>query len=132
MTGSRGVLLLAAFALLPGRAAATVEMQGQAKKLGFELHNCLYCHASPHSVEVMKKKARDLEMADGNCLACHGARIPAALNQRGRWLVQEKGRRHAKECDMAWLKDYKEAPASKPAHAKPAAKPGLIQVAPNP
>ena len=75
-------------------------------------------------------------MARGNCLACHGANIPAALNHRGEWLVAEKGRRAAKECDMAWLKDYKEPVATKAPPArpgtKPAPKPDTIQLAPKP
>jgi len=131
------VLLLGAALLLPGApASATVEMQNQAKKLGFAITNCLDCHASPHSAEVMKKKAKDLKMANGNCLACHGANIPAALNHRGDWLLSEKRRRKANECDMAWLKDYKEpvapkAPAAKPA-SKPSPKPETIQLAPKP
>jgi Zn-finger protein len=131
------VLLLGSALFLPTvSAGATVEMQNQAKKLGFHVTNCLDCHASPHSVEVMKKKAKDLKMADGNCLVCHGANIPAALNHRGDWLVSEKGRRNAKECDMAWLKDYKEpvaakAPAAK-AGTKPAPKPESVQLAPKP
>jgi hypothetical protein len=107
MTASRGLVLLVAFALAPSSADATVEMQNQAKKLGFEVHNCLYCHASPHAVERMKEKAKAAGMAEGNCLACHGANVPAALNHRGEFLVAEKGRRTAKEWDMAWLKDYK-------------------------
>jgi mono/diheme cytochrome c family protein len=120
-----GVAGLVAFLLLPAVPVdATVEMQVRAKKLGFAVKNCLDCHATPHSIDVMKAKAKDLKMADGNCLACHGAAIPASLNHRGEWLVAEKARRGAKECDMAWLKDYKEpAPTPKPATAKPAAKP---------
>ena len=122
-------------ALVPGPAAATVDMQNQAKKLGFEVHNCLHCHASPHAVEKMKEKAKVAGMSEGNCLVCHGANIPIALNQRGEWLVAEKARRGAKECDMAWLRDYKEpAPGAKPAAAKASAaqpaKPETIQVAP--
>jgi mono/diheme cytochrome c family protein len=119
------MVALGSLLLLPAvPAGATVEMQNQAKKLGFAVKNCLDCHASPHAAEAMKKKAKDLKMADGNCLACHGANIPAKLNLMGEWLVSEKGRRGAKECDMAWLKDYKEpAPAKTPAGktmAKPA------------
>ena len=113
MIASRRVVLLVAATLAPWPAAATVEMQTQAKKLGVEVHNCLYCHASPHSIEKMKAKARATGMSDGNCLACHGANIPAALNHRGDWLVAEKGRRNARDCDMAWLKDYKEPMAPK-------------------
>jgi hypothetical protein len=112
-----GTFALSVLGLAAG-AGATVEMQVQAKKLGFSVPNCLHCHASPHSVDVMKKKAKALQMSDGNCLACHGANAPAALNDRGRWLVAEKGRRGAKECDMAWLREYKE-PAPKQTASRP-------------
>lgn len=123
------LLLVSAGAL---RAGATVEMQDQAKKLGFAVRNCLYCHASPHAIEAMKKKAKDLAMAEGNCLACHGADVPAALNDRGHWLVKEKGRRGAKEWDMAWLKEFGEPAPPKPGKAKTAPRPETIQVAPKP
>ncbi|HXK08189.1 MAG TPA: hypothetical protein VMT70_00960 [Vicinamibacteria bacterium] len=122
----------ALLSLSGGPAGATVDMQNQAKKLGFAITNCLDCHASPHAVDVMKKKAQDLKMAQGNCLACHGANIPAALNHRGNWLVNEKDRRGAKEFDMAWLKDYKEPPPPKAPAAKPKPKPEPVTVAPNP
>ncbi len=124
------VVLGSLLALQAVPAGATVEMQKQAKKLGYAITNCLDCHASPHSAEVMKKKAKDMNVSGGNCLACHGASIPAALNHRGDWLVAEKGRRNAKECDMAWLKDYKEPVAPKAPPAK--AKPETIQLAPKP
>jgi hypothetical protein len=134
MTVSRRAVLLVAVWLVPCLAGATVEMQNDAKKLGFAVHNCLYCHASPHAIETMQAKAKAAGMSEGNCLACHGANIPAALNQRGEFLVTEKGRRNAKGWDMAWLKDYKEpTAATKPATAKPAAtKPETIQLAPKP
>jgi hypothetical protein len=125
------LVLGAVHLLLVVPADATVEMQNQAKKLGFKITNCLDCHASPHAVEVMKKKARDTKMADGNCLACHGASIPATLNDRGTWLVAEKHRRNAKGWDMAWLKDYKESDAPKTPAAQPGAKPETIQVQPH-
>jgi mono/diheme cytochrome c family protein len=138
VTASRGLVLLVTVALVPRPAEATVEMQNQAKKLGFEVHNCVHCHATPHAVEKMKEKAKVTGMAEGNCLACHGANIPITLNHRGEWLVAEKARRAAKECDMAWLKDYKEsAPTPMPAAPKASteksrAKPETIQVAPKP
>jgi hypothetical protein len=130
-------LALGSLLVLPAvPAGATVEMQNQAKKLGFAITNCLDCHASPHAIDVMKKKAKDTKMAEGNCMACHGASIPAVLNHKGDWLLSEKGRRNAKECDMAWLKDYKEpvAPKAPPARpgAKPTPKPETIQLAPKP
>ncbi len=117
----RATLAAAAMALTAAPALATVEMQVQAKKLGFPVGNCLYCHAHSHSVEVMKDKAKNLHLSDGNCLGCHGANIPSKLNDRGRWLAAEKTRRGAKACDMAWLRDYKEPtpPPTATAHAKP-------------
>lgn len=117
--GLRGALALAAVVMLAAPALATVEMQVQAKKLGVEVTgNCLYCHAHSHSIEVMRQKAKTLSVNDGNCLACHGGNIPSKLNDRGRWLVAEKTRRGAKQCDMAWLREYKEptpAPGAAPA-----------------
>ena len=111
---------VAVAAVLTGPALATVEMQVQAKRLGFAVPNCLYCHASPHAIDKMKQRAKSLGMAEGNCLACHGANIPASLNERGSWLAAEKTRRGAKACDMTWLKDFKEA---RPVVATPKKKP---------
>lgn len=116
-TAGSAIAALALLAMGP-RAGATVEMQNAAKALGFPLKNCVYCHASPHAVEKMKETARELGMSAGNCLQCHGADIPAALNDRGEWLVAEKERRHADKMDMAWLKDYKEPPPEEDAKAK--------------
>ncbi len=108
MTARAGVLLLAVLTLPVPFARATVEMQDQAKRLGFAVHNCLYCHATAHSVDAMKQKAKSLNMSDGNCLACHGSKIPAKLNDRGNWLATERVKRGAKVADMAWLQEYKE------------------------
>jgi mono/diheme cytochrome c family protein len=123
MTTTRAVLLCAGAWLLAAGSQATVEMEVQARKLGFPAANCLYCHATPHAVEAMKQKAKALNINEGNCLACHGANIPAKLNARGHWLLAEKQRRGAKQLDMAWLREYKEAsPSPAPPvarHAKP-------------
>jgi mono/diheme cytochrome c family protein len=108
MQARSAALVVLAVGVLAARAEATVEMQVDAKKLGFAVANCLYCHATAHSIDVMKERAKGLHMSDGNCLACHGANIPAKLNDRGHWLVAEKTRRGAKQLDMAWLRDYKE------------------------
>jgi hypothetical protein len=115
MRARRAALLLAVIGVVASRAGATVEMQVAARKLGYTVGNCLYCHAHTHSVGVMKEKAKALGVSEGNCLACHGANIPAKLNDRGHWLLAEKTKRGAKACDMAWLKDYKE-PAAAPPH----------------
>jgi hypothetical protein len=122
----KATLLVGALGLLlfGGRARATVDMQHEAKALGFPVKNCLYCHATPHAVEKMKEKAHELDMSDGNCLLCHGGDIPATLNDRGRWLVEEKARRNADEFSMAWLKDYVEPkPSEEPTTPEPPAKP---------
>ena len=130
MWASRRVLFLTAgLSLLLPRAEATVEMQNQAKKLGFAVKNCLYCHASPHAVETMQAKARALTISEGNCMACHGKDVPASLNPRGNWLVAQKAVRGTKTCDMAWLKDYKERPPEP--KVKPAPK-AVVKVQPNP
>jgi mono/diheme cytochrome c family protein len=83
------VASVVAAAVLMGGAAvasATVTMQKKAKELGLPAQNCLYCHG-----EKMPKK---------------GA---ATYNERGKWLQAEKDKRKAKEIDLAWLKEYKEA-----------------------
>jgi hypothetical protein len=102
------VLAVAAASAAATVARATVEMQKEAKKLGFAVRNCLHCHATPHAVDEMKEKARELGMSDGNCLLCHGADIPTALNDRGEFLVSEKARREADRFEMKWLADYVE------------------------
>ena len=72
-----------------GSADATIEMQKKAKAAGFaESSNCLYCHN-----EKLPKK---------------GA---VTNNERGKWLVDQKEKKGAKEIDFAWLKDF--APAKK-------------------
>lgn len=124
----RALIVTAALCVVGPRGEATVEMQNQAKKLGFAVANCLYCHASPHAAEQMKAKARAASIPEGNCLACHGNDIPAALNHRGDWLVAQKAARGAKLCDMAWLKDYKE-PTPDPKPTPPPSK-DLIKVQP--
>ncbi len=68
-----------------GPAHATVEMQKQAKAAGLEVANCLACHN-----EKLPKK---------------GA---VTNNDKGKWLVDQKEAKKAKEIDVTWLKDYKE------------------------
>jgi hypothetical protein len=111
LVGCLGIALL----LAAGSAVrATVEMQKEARKAGFDVPNCLYCHASKHAAKVMKDKARQLNMNEGNCLLCHGSEIPAALNERGEWLVAERHRRGAKRVEMSWLVDYVEPKEGEP------------------
>jgi len=58
----------------------------------------------------MQKKAKELGFAVQACTFCHGEKLPKkgamTLNDRGKWLVAEKGKRGAKEVDVAWLKEY--------------------------
>ena len=75
----------AALGLVPGSAWATLDMQKQAKAAGVTVANCMACHTK------MPKK---------------GA---AELNDKGKWLVDQKTAKKAEKVDGAWLKDYKPA-----------------------
>ncbi len=78
--------LLAAWSgwiLVVAPSSATMPMQKKAKELGFPADNCLYCHG-----EKMPKKDA------------------VTFNDRGKWLVDQKEAKKAKEVDVAWLKDY--------------------------
>jgi mono/diheme cytochrome c family protein len=60
----------------------------------------------------MMKKAKELKIASAQtCQSCHTDKMPkkgaAAVNEMGKWLVDQKKARKAKEIDVAWLKDYK-------------------------
>jgi len=111
-----GLLGLAFLVAAGAIVEATVEMQNEAKKLGFAVQNCHYCHASTDSKAKMTKKAREVGLSSLNCIQCHGEKLPDKLNARGTWLVSEQERRGAKKVDMAWLEDYvekKEKPETK-------------------
>jgi hypothetical protein len=63
---------------------------------------------------AMQKKAKELKIASVvNCQSCHTDKVPkkgaAAVNAMGKWLVDQKAAKKAKEIDVAWLKDYKPA-----------------------
>ena len=79
------LLALAAWLGTMGRASATLPIQKQAKSAGAEVANCMACHN-----EKLPKK---------------GA---STLNDKGKWLVEEKDTRKAKDVDGAWLKEYKD------------------------
>lgn len=79
-----GLVALALVAGGPGRANATLEMQKQAKTAGVAVANCQHCHVDK------------LPMKDAY-----------TLNDVGKWMVDEKQKRKAKEADGAWLKAYK-------------------------
>jgi cytochrome c-type biogenesis protein CcmH/NrfF len=67
-----------------GPAQATLDMQKKAKAAGIaEATNCMYCH----NEKMPKKEA-------------------VTNNERGKWLVDQKEAKKAKEVDVTWLKDY--------------------------
>ena len=76
-------LFWAGWVLLSGTSSATLQIQKKAKEAGFPAQNCQYCHMD----KLPKKDAH-------------------AHNDRGKWLVEQKAKRGAKEVDPAWLKDY--------------------------
>jgi hypothetical protein len=100
-------------------AGATPPLERKAKALGLPATDCTYCHA--FSMEHMNKKALETRVAPMNCFACHGRELPrrgsALFNERGRWLLAERGRRQVKEVDVGWLKEYVPSPAHAPAAA---------------
>ena len=86
--GSRlGLISIAVFwsawLAFSGTSQATLDYQKQAKAAGIEASNCQYCH-----VDKLPTKTK------------HDS------NDRGKWLVAEKEKRHADKIDGAWLKDY--------------------------
>ena len=77
-------VLFASLVLTIGAVVMTAEAKpgflAQAQQLGYPAKDCTYCHVN----------------ASGG----------APWNARGDWLRAEKKKRHAKEVDVAWLKDY--------------------------
>jgi hypothetical protein len=63
----------------------------------------------------MQKKAKELGFQVTNCQSCHVEKLPkkgaVTHNAMGKWLIDEKDKRKAKEVDAAWLKDYVEKTA---------------------
>jgi hypothetical protein len=64
----------------------------------------------------MQKKAKEAGVAEAtSCLYCHNEKLPkkgaVTNNERGKWLVDQKAKKNAKEIDVAWLKEY--VPAKK-------------------
>ncbi len=79
------VLFWAGWIASSGTSSATLPLQKKAKELGYPATNCQYCH-----VEKLPKK---------------GA---VSHNDRGKWLVEQKAKKKAKEIDVTWLKEYVE------------------------
>jgi mono/diheme cytochrome c family protein len=69
--------------------------------------------AAPAAADMaLQKKAKDLKLATvQNCQSCHVDKMPkkgaATFNDMGKYLVDQKAAKKAKEVDVAWLKDYK-------------------------
>ncbi|MDR1841383.1 MAG: hypothetical protein LBQ86_05600 [Holophagales bacterium] len=77
------LLLGVAVAAIP--AFASQKMVKQCKDLGItEIKNCASCHTSKSPKEMSEKD----------------------LNEIGKWLLEQKAAKNAKECDVAWLKEY--------------------------
>jgi hypothetical protein len=60
----------------------------------------------------MQKQAKDAGVQGVACITCHVDKMPkkgaSTLNDKGKWLVDQKAAKKAKEVDGSWLKDYKE------------------------
>jgi hypothetical protein len=67
-------------------ALAGAPMMVKAKQAGYPAQNCQYCHVS----KLPKKE--DFK--------------PEDLNERGKWLADQKQKQSAKEVNVEWLKDY--------------------------
>lgn len=70
-----------------GMAVAEQQLVAKAKQAGFPAKNCQYCH-----VPALPKKETFK---------------PEDLNERGKWLAEEKTKRNAQEVNVDWLKEYK-------------------------
>ena len=74
-------------AIPPGNAVATPDLIAKAKQAGLQAQSCQYCH-----VPALPKKETFK---------------PEELNERGKWLKDEKTKRNAKDVSVDWLKEYK-------------------------
>jgi hypothetical protein len=72
--------------LWPVPASATPQLLSQATKQGMPAKGCQYCHVS-------KMPQKDTYKPDD-------------LNDRGKWLMTEKGKQGAKDVKAEWLKQY--------------------------
>jgi cytochrome c553 len=68
----------------------------------------IHAGASPKFV----KESKDLGISEvKNCNSCHESKQASKfssedLNEVGKWLIERKKEKGAKEIDMAWLKEY--------------------------
>ena len=64
---------------------------------------------TPASKEFLKEAK---QYGAKNCQFCHTEAVPKDaknLNERGKWLVEQKKKHKAEKVNVAWLADYKEA-----------------------
>ena len=67
--------------------------------------------AGVHGMDTIKK-AKELGITSvTNCQSCHVEKLPKKgepvnLNDMGKWLMDQKAAKKAKEVDVAWLKEY--------------------------
>lgn len=56
------------------------------------------------------KKARTFDAGVTHCTSCHVNEKPKKkgepMAERGKWLLEQKETRKAKDMDLSWLKDY--------------------------
>ena len=59
------------------------------------------------------KGCKDMGLPAENCMYCHTDKMPKKdtfkadqLNDRGKWLMDQKAAKKADAVDIAWLKDY--------------------------
>jgi hypothetical protein len=82
------IVLLASTGLIvvPGLVSADPKLMAAAKAAGLPAQSCQYCHT-----EALPKKETFK---------------PESLNERGKWLVEEKKKQNAQDVDVSWLKNY--------------------------
>ena len=84
LLASVSLAVLCAFSAAP--VAATPQLLSESKKEGLPAQNCQYCHVS----KLPKKDSFK----------------PDDLNDRGKWLMTEKGKQKAKDVKADWLKGF--------------------------
>jgi hypothetical protein len=81
-------VLTVGLVVAPGSLLAEPKFVAAAKKAGLPAQNCQFCHTT-----ALPKK---------------DTFKPEELNDRGKFLLEEKKKASAKEVDVSWLKNYKE------------------------
>ena len=84
LTSTLGAVL--ALGLAPASTVASPDMLVKVKQGGYPAQNCQYCH-----VAALPKK---------------DTFKPEDLNERGKWLLEEKAKQNANAVNLDWLKNY--------------------------